>query len=113
VFRKRQREARVGLVGGGIARREIQDRLKPPVRLVADLDGHAAQRSLGARENCEVNLLAGQLVCRDEVELEEIRVRGVEKRCPVSSVQSDRERSHGRSSFEGQSIFLRVMNVAA
>jgi len=99
--------------GNGLAGRKIQNDVKPPVGLVANLDGHATQRRVGADENCEIDLLARQLVRGNEVELHEIRVRRVEERCFVSSVQLDRKRSHVRGAFEGQGVFLRIMNVAA
>jgi len=117
-FRTRSRSARVngGQRGSGddrIAGHQIQDHLKPPSRLVANLDGDGTQRSFGAQENGEGDLFAGELVARNEVELQEMVVSGVKQGGFVRGMQLDRERGDRRSALEGQSVFLRVMNVAA
>ena len=113
----RSRQARVngGQRGSGDDRagHQIQDHLKPPVRLVANLDGDVAQGTLGADENREVDLPAGQLVSGNEVELQQVRVGRVEDRCFVRRMQLNGKRGPGRGAFESQSVFLRVMNVAA
>ena len=46
--------------------------MEPPVGFATDLDGDGAELALGADDESEVDLLAGELMGGDEVELQEI-----------------------------------------